>query len=38
MEEFIKKVETLQKKALSEITKQSKSGGSVKEDETRYIG
>ena len=38
MEEFIKKVENLQKKALSEITKQSKSGGSVKEDETRYIG
>ncbi len=37
MEEFIKKVEVLQKKALAEIAKQNKTG-SVKSDETRYIG
>ncbi len=34
MEEFIKKVEILQKKALAEMTKESKP----REDETRYIG
>ena len=37
MEDFIKKVETLQKKALAEIAKQNKTAP-AKEDETRYIG
>lgn len=37
MENFIKKVETLQKKALAEMSKESNTG-SVKADETRYIG
>jgi hypothetical protein len=42
MEKFIKKVELLQKKALSQITKETEKAGGVagpaKEDEQRYIG
>jgi len=38
MEHFIKKIESLQKRALMEITSGSEQGGKKAEEQTRYIG
>ena len=38
MEHFIKKVESLQKRALMEITKGGEQKGKKSEEQTRYIG